>query len=345
MSRNDFGGRFWGSDVMMLFRNLRVLDLGDTAIYGELPHFGLLPNLQVLRLENNRLFGSVQGELLQGGVPLVELDLSGNKFSVVPFRKSTQQLSNNLFMGGLLSSIGNLGRLKWLNLACNNLSGHLPFELNKLIGLVYLNLSHNSFIGEIPDQLPSGLKFFDAAYNKLSGKIPENLYSFPDSSFSGNNLETHRSITSGNHVPGQIQESKNHHRSSKSSIRVAIVLASIGASVMIVFVVFAYRRARFHDYSVREGFCGQTAERDIKVGKFSGPSLLDYSEDHLLISNSRSLSGQLDSVDAGEGSINQDNCQMSSGRKSSPDSQTASSSRLYVRQIDLWASFSFLIHR
>lgn len=81
LSGNQLGGRFWGADAMMLFRNLKVLDLGDNGINGELPDFGQLPNLQVLRLGSNQLSGSVPAGFLQGAVPLVELDLSVNGFS------------------------------------------------------------------------------------------------------------------------------------------------------------------------------------------------------------------------------------------------------------------------
>ncbi|KAL2503153.1 putative inactive receptor kinase [Forsythia ovata] len=47
LSENGLGGGFWDSDAMILFRNLRVLDLSDNGILGELPDFGQLPNLQV----------------------------------------------------------------------------------------------------------------------------------------------------------------------------------------------------------------------------------------------------------------------------------------------------------
>ncbi|KAK4411618.1 putative inactive receptor kinase [Sesamum angolense] len=478
MRGNDLGGSLWGTDAMKLFRNLRVLDLGDNGIVGELPDFGQLPNLQVLKLGSNRLSGLVPGGFLQGELPLVELDLSGNEFSgVIPGINSTTlgtlnlssnslsgllplsvgncrivdlsrnllsddisvltnwnadleildlssnsltgsipnlmqfqgltmlSIRNNSLEGNLPSALGSLpklntvdlssnrldgliphsffasmtltnlnlssnrltggiplggshtsnwGRLKLLNLAYNNLSGQLPNELSRLSVLEYLNLSHNSFSGNIPDKLPSTLKFFDVAYNNLSGKIPENLNYFPDSSFSGNNLEPRHGFAPGNHVPKQIQDRVNHHRS-KASIKVAIIVASVGAAVMIAFVILAYRRARFHDFHVRRGFCGQTPGRDIKAGRFARPSLfgfhtsmeppptsLSFSNDHLLTSNSRSLSGQMGSgteifgtvlpegVAASAASTNpseQDNLPTTSGRKSSPGSPIASSPR------------------
>ncbi|KAG8383467.1 hypothetical protein BUALT_Bualt04G0016200 [Buddleja alternifolia] len=502
LSGNDLGGRFWGGDAMSLFRNLRVLDLGDNGIAGELPDFGQLPSLQVLRLGSNQLFGSVPGGLLEGATPLVELDLSvngfsgpipqinsttlatlnlssnsisgslpsslgnclvvdlsgnllsddisvltnwnnnleildlssngltgsipnltqfqsltllsirnnsiegtlpstlGSKLSTVDLSSNTLDgpiphsfftsmaltnlnlsnnhlsgpiplegshtsellvlpsippmesldLSNNALMGGLPSDIGNWGRLKLLNLAQNNLSGSLPNELSKLTLLEYLDLSHNNFNGHIPGQLSSNLKFLNVAYNNLSGNIPENLKEFPDSSFTPGNddLQHRHSISSDGHqVPDQIR----NHQSSKSSIKIAIIVASVGAAVMIAFVLLAYHRVRRQDFGARGGFRGQTADPEVKVGRLGRPSLfgfhggpapppssLSFSNDHLLTSNSRSLSGQMESgteivehiSPEGVGPIHpsqQDNRASTSGRKSSPGSPIASSPR------------------
>ncbi|PIN03018.1 Serine/threonine protein kinase [Handroanthus impetiginosus] len=496
MSGNDLRGAFWVNDVMKLFRNLRVLDLGDNGIVGKLLDFGQLPNLRVLKLGSNRLSGSVPEGFLQGEVPLVELDLSDNEFSgpileinsttlgtlnlssnlisgslppsirncrVVDLSKNllsddisvltnwtadleildlssnsltgsipnlTQfqrlaflsisnnslegnlpsamgsfpklntvdlssnrldgliphsffasltltnlnlsgnlltgpiplagshaselvvlssgppmeslDLSSNALTGGLSSDTGNLGRLKLLNLAYNNLSGTVPNELSRLSGLEYLNLSHNFFSGHIPEKLPSSLKFFDVAYNNLSGNVPENLNGFPDSSFSGNNLEGHHVFGSGDHVP---LDGVSHHNY-RSNVRVAIIVASVGAAVMIAFVILAYHRARFHDFHVQGGLCGQTDGKDIKAGRFGRPSLFgfpssveppptssSFSNDHLLTSNSRSLSGQIDSGTEifgsalSEGAGQQDYCATTSGRKSSPGSPIVSSPR------------------
>ncbi|KAL7144056.1 hypothetical protein ABFS83_08G233000 [Erythranthe nasuta] len=494
LSENNLGGGFWGSDAMRLFRNLRVLDLGYNGITGELPEFGQLPNLNVLRLGSNQLFGSLPTGILQGAVPLVELDLSVNGFSgSIPKINSTTlatlnlssnsisgslppslencqtvdlsrnhisddisvlqnwngnlvildlssngltgsipnltqfqrltflnirnnslegqlpsafgsypklnmvdlssnkfdgpipysffssmtitnlnlsgnhlsgpipldgshssellvlpsippmeslDLSNNILSGGLPSDIGNWGRLKLLNLARNNLSGILPSELSKLTVLEFLDLSHNNFNGPIPDKLPSSLKFLALAYNNLSGKIPENLKSFPDSSFTpGNNELEHRHSSSSN-VPKQIED-QARHKGSKSNIRIAIIVASVGAALMIAFVLIAYRRARFQDFRGSTAGGGDHA----KVGRFSRPSLfnfhstteppptsLSFSNDHLLTSNSRSLSGQMESnteiiehIAAPVSHGQQD--PTTSGRKSSPGSPIGSSPR------------------
>lgn len=81
LSHNHLAGGFFSGDSIQMFRNLQVLDLGNNELMGQLPSFGSLPNLKVLRLANNQLYGSIPDELLQGLVPLEELDLSGNGFS------------------------------------------------------------------------------------------------------------------------------------------------------------------------------------------------------------------------------------------------------------------------
>jgi Leucine-rich repeat (LRR) protein len=81
LSKNRLNSGFFKAEVIALFRNLEVLDLGDNVINGELPSFGSLTNLKVLRLGNNQLFGGIPEELINGSIPIEELDLSGNGFT------------------------------------------------------------------------------------------------------------------------------------------------------------------------------------------------------------------------------------------------------------------------
>lgn len=373
--------------------NLEVLDLSSNGLTGNIPNLTQFQRLTSLSMRNNSLEGALPSTLgsypklsavdlssnrFDGPIPysfftsmaITNLNLSSNHFSgPIPLGGShtsellvlpsippmeSLDLSDNALTGGLPSDIGNWGRLKLLNFARNNLSGPLPNELSKLTILEYLDLSHNIFNGPIPGRLPSSLKFLDIAYNNLSGNIPENLNSFPDSSFKPGNdeLEHRHSSKSGNDVPNQTNE--GGHRGNKSSIRIAIIVASVGAAVMIAFVLIAYHRARFQDFHVQRGFRGQPSGGDIKAGRFGRPSLfnfhgsteppptsLSFSNDHLLTSNSRSLSGQMESgteivghilpggvaaVAESMNPIQQD--PTTSGRKSSPGSPMASSPRL-----------------
>ena len=69
------------------------------------------------------------------------------------------------------------GRVVWLLLADNNLSGEIPPELGNLSSLEFLVLADNNLSGEIPPELGnlSNLKSLSLWSNNLSGKIPPEL--------------------------------------------------------------------------------------------------------------------------------------------------------------------------
>ncbi|GAB4848341.1 hypothetical protein Ancab_003033 [Ancistrocladus abbreviatus] len=510
LSNNRLSGGFLSSDALALFRNLEFFDLGNNAINGELPLFGSLSNLKVLRLRNNQLYGELPEEFLTSLIPLRELDLSGNGFlgsvhtinsttlsflnlssnaltgplpssvgqcvtvdlsrnmisddvsviqkwesplevldlssnkltgsfpnlpsqfqglstlkisnnslvgslpsglgsfanlsivdlsinkfggpippnfltttSLISLNLSRNQitgtiplqgshatellsllsypsleyldLSENLLTGALMSGIGNMGRLKLLNLARNGLSGRIPHELGKLNGLEFLDLSNNNFKGELPGDLPWGLVVFNVSYNNLSGPVPANLRKFPPSSFHPGNefLQISDGDESGNGASSYLPERGRHHHS-KASVRVAIIVASVGTAVMIAFVSLAYYRAQLHAFHGRSKFSCESSGRDVKLGRFTRPSFfksqkgnqppqtsLSFSNDHLLISTSRPLSGQgelateiVENVFEGMQSSTLsvqpnllDNPPMTSVRKSSPGSPLSSSPR------------------
>lgn len=81
LSHNALNGGFFAADSIGSFKSLEVVDLENNQINGELPRFGSQPGLRILRLARNQLFGTVPGELLQGSIPLRELDLSQNGFT------------------------------------------------------------------------------------------------------------------------------------------------------------------------------------------------------------------------------------------------------------------------
>ncbi|QCE15332.1 protein brassinosteroid insensitive 1 [Vigna unguiculata] len=465
LSNNNLNGHFFKNSTIGLFRNLQVLDLSNNSITGELPSFGSLPALRVLRLPRNQLFGSVPEELLQTSVPLEELDLSVNGFtgsidainstslnilnlssnslsgslptslrrctvidisrnmlsgdisviqnweaplevinlssnklsgslpptlgtysklstvdlslnelkgsiprglvtspSVTRLNLSGNQLtgqlllqgsgaselllmppyqlmeyldvSNNSLEGALPSEIDRMSVLKLLNVARNEFSGPLPSELNKLLYLEHLDLSNNKFSGNIPDKLSSSLTVFNVSNNDLSGRVPENLRQFSPSSFRPGNakLVLPNDSPETSSVPDNIPDKGRRH-SSKGNIRIAIILASVGAAIMIAFVLLAYHRTQLKEFHGRSEFTGQNTRRDV-----------NFSNDHLLTSNSRSLSGGQSEfvteisehglmqgmVATSSASVNpnlMDNPPTSSGRKSSPGSPLSSSPR------------------
>lgn len=353
------------------FERLTTLKIGNNSLVGTLPSgLGAYSRLSAVDLSLNNLSGPIPTSFFTS-TTLTSLNLSGNNFTgSIPFQGSHESellvlpaylplefldLSHNFLTGNLPSDIGNMGRLKLLDLSNNTLSGELPNELSKLNDLEYLDLSRNNFRGLISDKIPSSVKVFNVSYNHLSGHVPDDLRRFPMTSFRpGNDLLILPGDMPSSTIPGPIDGGRKDHNS-KDSIRVAIIVASVGAAVMIAFVLLAYYRAQIQDFHGRSGFSGQTTERDVKLGRFTRPSLfkfhtndeppassLSFSNDHLLTSNSKSLSGQTEHVteiiehalpggaSASSASTNPtllDTYPTTSGRKSSPGSPLSSSPR------------------
>lgn len=282
---------------------------------------------------------------------LTYLNLSGNQFDgSINLRSSTVNellaislvqpmeyldLSDNKLTGPLPPEIGDMGKLKWLSTARNLLSGQLPSELSKLTFLEHLDLSGNNFSGTIPRNLSQKLIAFNVSNNNLSGEVPDDLLKrFPQSSFEGNPLlNLHR----GNKPPRVDENIHSKGSNSNNSARVAIIVASVGAAVMIVFVLIAYHRLHSRDLHGRSAFSQRPSLFKFHSSGQPTSTSLSFSNAHLLTSNSRSLSGQqaelpTESVERSSVPSNPPNLMhayptTTSGRKSnSPDSPTVSSS-------------------
>lgn len=83
-------------------------------------------------------------------------------------------LGNAALSGQLVSQLGQLKNLQYLELYSNNMSGPIPSDLGNLTNLVSLDLYLNSFSGPIPATLGklSKLRFLRLNNNSLSGPIP-----------------------------------------------------------------------------------------------------------------------------------------------------------------------------
>ncbi|XP_022978419.1 probable inactive receptor kinase At5g10020 [Cucurbita maxima] len=317
LSSNKFTGSFPNSTS---FEGLKVLNVRNNLLVGPLPFtLGNYPSMSAVDFSLNDLSGTIPASLFTS-ITLISLNLSGNRFTgPIPLQDSSVSellvkpsdlpmeyldLSNNSLIGGLPPEIDKLASLKLLNLAKNELSGSLPDQLNRLSNLEYLDLSNNKFTGEIPDMLPN-LHVFNVSYNYLSGSVPENLRNFPVSSFRPGNdkLSLPKDIGSENSIPDSLPE-QGKRGTSKANIRIAIILASVGTVVMIVFLLLAYHRAQRKEFHGRSIFSGQGTERNNKMERFRPsifkfqlnnqppPTSSSFSNDHLLTATSRTLSGQ-----------------------------------------------------
>eukprot|EP00903_Cladosiphon_okamuranus_P022077 g20303.t2 len=166
-------------------RQLQVLSLNNNRIYDQLAESlaEACPNLFKLHLQNNRLSGKIPHNL--GALTKLEvLDLSNNCFdgSLPPSMESLQLLnsfsaSNNELSGELPSFLGSLTLLTSLALNGNQFGGSMPRELGKLTLLKRLYLEKNELVGSIPEELSkcTSLEELYLHDNRLWGKIPDSL--------------------------------------------------------------------------------------------------------------------------------------------------------------------------
>ncbi|KAL6996620.1 hypothetical protein U1Q18_006751 [Sarracenia purpurea var. burkii] len=87
----------------------------------------------------------------------------------------TLVLRENGHVGPIPNELGNLTRLKVLDLYKNNLNGSIPVSLGRLTGLKSLDLSGNKLTGPIPSLTFPVLNVLDLNRNHLAGSIPSTL--------------------------------------------------------------------------------------------------------------------------------------------------------------------------
>ncbi|RLM86768.1 putative LRR receptor-like serine/threonine-protein kinase [Panicum miliaceum] len=204
LSNNKLTGSLIDGVELSTFGRLKVLDLSNNQLSGDLPGFNYVYDLEVLRLANNGFTGFVPSGLLKGdSLVLSELDLSANNLTghINMITSTTLQilnlssnalfgdlpllagsctvldLSNNKFRGNLSVIAKWTSDLEYVDLSQNNLTGTIPDVSSQFLRLNYLNLSHNALSDTIPEavvQYPK-LTVLDLSSNQLHGPIPADL--------------------------------------------------------------------------------------------------------------------------------------------------------------------------
>ncbi|XP_062155349.1 LRR receptor-like serine/threonine-protein kinase EFR [Alnus glutinosa] len=165
---------------------LRVVNLSDNFLHGEIPHqVTHLFWLQRLGLSNNSLTGKIP-----------------SNFTNCPELKYII-LTRNKLTGNIPNELGSLLKLVRLQVFQNHLIGGIPPSLGNASSLEELDFDFNNFVGNIPDEIGclQMLSFFRAAGNNLSGTIPYALY----------NISTLRTIKVGfNRINGTLLANIGH---------------------------------------------------------------------------------------------------------------------------------------
>ncbi|XP_057494506.1 BRASSINOSTEROID INSENSITIVE 1-associated receptor kinase 1-like [Actinidia eriantha] len=129
-------------------------------------------------------------------VDLGNANLSGQLVSQLGQLSNLQylELYSNKISGKVPPELGNLTNLVSLDLYLNNLDGPIPNTLGNLARLRFLRLNNNTLSGTIPMSLTTitSLQVLDLSNNELTGAVPVNgsFSLFTPISFANNNLET-----------------------------------------------------------------------------------------------------------------------------------------------------------
>ncbi|XP_010938089.2 leucine-rich repeat receptor protein kinase HPCA1 isoform X1 [Elaeis guineensis] len=167
-----------------------------------------------LTLSTMGLKGILSGDIGQLS-ELQSLDLSYNNELGGPLtanignlkKLATLILVGCSFSGQIPDELGNLGKLSYLALNSNKFTGSIPASLGTLSNLYWLDVSDNQLSGPIPiskngapglDQLLH-TKHFHFTKNKLSGPIPDQLFS--------SNMSLIHILFDGNELTGEIPAS------------------------------------------------------------------------------------------------------------------------------------------
>ncbi|GAY68700.1 hypothetical protein CUMW_266180 [Citrus unshiu] len=188
---------------------VKVLNISHLNLTGTIPsQLWNLSSLQSLNLGFNRLSGSIpsaiftmytlkyvnfRGNQLSGAFPsfifnkssLQRLDFSYNALSGeipanicsnLPFLEYFS-LSQNMFHGGIPSTLSNCKYLEILSLSINNLLGAIPKEIGNLTKLKELYLGYSGLQGEIPREFGNlaELELMALQVSNLQGEIPQEL--------------------------------------------------------------------------------------------------------------------------------------------------------------------------
>ncbi|KAG4937394.1 hypothetical protein JHK85_052313 [Glycine max] len=213
LSNNNLHGQI--PRALLKCRMLEYIDISHNQMNDSFPCWlGTHPELKVVALRDNHLYGSIRCPTACTFPKLHIIDLSRNQFSgslpskIIDQWKTMKASNKNQLQYENYLTYWVLGRYRWrqyidtysftmfnkgmvmvygdlqefynliaVDLSSNKFSGEIPDVIGNLTGLVLLNLSNNMLSGSIPSSLGklSNLETLDLSLNSLSGKIPQQL--------------------------------------------------------------------------------------------------------------------------------------------------------------------------
>ncbi|GAY66431.1 hypothetical protein CUMW_248700, partial [Citrus unshiu] len=180
--------RFFGSIPSAIFTiyTLKYVSFRENQLSGTFPSLILnKSSLQHLDFTHNTLSGEIPANICSN-LPFLEyFSLFQNMFhGGIPSTLSNctylriLSLSSNDFSGPIPKEIGNLTKLKELYLGRNRLHGEIPQEFGNLVKLELMSLPENKLQGEIPSEIGNfhNLEYLDLSLNKLVGVVPSAIF-------------------------------------------------------------------------------------------------------------------------------------------------------------------------
>ena len=204
--------------------NLTTVELSDNMLVGTLPS-GLFngTKLTVFAAITNCLEGSIPDSICLTNQTLQTFSIDGfhaaatchvpvfTFYSHASFRtyKLTARLSGTIPR----CMLEDFSQLQTLHASGNGLKGSLPSDLQRVSPMLSdLALSHNLLSGTIPTVLLQRTQWqnLDLSFNKITGKLPDNMFSFRESSIGGSPPAISLSINRiSGRVPSSVLDAKN----------------------------------------------------------------------------------------------------------------------------------------
>ncbi|KAG5225631.1 receptor protein [Salix suchowensis] len=276
LSHNNLTGRI--PEWIGRLSNLRFLLLSHNNLEGEIPdQLYRLDQLTLIDLSHNYLSGNILSwmisthpfpdqnnyydymsssqqsfEFTTKNVPLLYRSITIQYFTRIDF-------SCNNFTGEIPLEIGNLSKIKVLNLSHNSFIGSIPPTFSRLEEIKSLDLSYNKLEGEIPPQLTGlySLAVFSVAHNNLSGKTPARVAqfaTFEESFYKDNPFLCGQPLTKACDVDMPSSPPSTNNKDKGGFMDMKVFYVSFGvAYIMVLLVIGAvlyinpyWRRAWFH---------------------------------------------------------------------------------------------------